>query len=58
MAYFNLHRTKYRDPTGRERLWEQADRTTRPKGGNVDAVGIVAILKNKSHPGKTALEFI
>lgn len=50
-----LHSTKYKDPTGRERLWEQADRTTRPKGGDVDAVGIVAILRDKSYSSRSSL---
>ena len=43
-----LFSIRYADPTGRERLWEAADRTTKPKGSDVDAVGIVAILEDKS----------
>ena len=44
----SLLRTKYTDPTGRQRLWESAERQTRPKGSAVDGVGIVAILEDKS----------
>ncbi|KAL9089486.1 MAG: hypothetical protein Q9159_002526 [Coniocarpon cinnabarinum] len=43
-----MEKIRYKDPTGRERLWEGANRTTKPTGADVDAVGIVAILEDKS----------
>ncbi|KAI9665142.1 MAG: hypothetical protein M1831_002152 [Alyxoria varia] len=43
-----VQRTKYSDPTGRTRLWEQVERTTRQRDTDVDAVGIVALLQDKS----------
>ncbi|KAG9240668.1 NUDIX hydrolase domain-like protein [Calycina marina] len=36
--------TTYTDPTGKIRAWEHAERPTRPKGSEIDGVGIVAIL--------------
>jgi len=43
-------RTTYQDPLGKERTWEHAERPTRPKGSDIDAVGIVAILQK---PGRS-----
>lgn len=40
-----LHRTTYTDPLGKQRTWEHAERRTRPKGSDIDGVGIVAILE-------------
>jgi hypothetical protein len=37
-------RTTYSDPLGTERTWESSERRTRPKGSDIDGVGIVAIL--------------
>jgi hypothetical protein len=37
-------RTTYQDPVGTTRTWEHAYRTTTPKGTDIDAVGVVAIL--------------
>ena len=37
--------TTYEDPTGKTRTWEHAERPTRPKGSEIDGVGIVAILE-------------
>ncbi|KAK4695372.1 ADP-sugar diphosphatase, partial [Lecanoromycetidae sp. Uapishka_2] len=42
--------TTYKDPTGKERTWEHAERPTRPKDSPVDGVGIVAILQKPSGP--------
>ncbi|KAH6705181.1 ADP-ribose pyrophosphatase [Leptodontidium sp. 2 PMI_412] len=43
--------TTYTDPLGTTRTWEHAERPTRPKGSDIDAVGMVAILENESGPG-------
>ncbi|KAG9232273.1 NUDIX hydrolase domain-like protein [Amylocarpus encephaloides] len=40
--------TTYADPLGKERTWEHAERRTRPKGSDIDGVGIVAILGKAS----------
>ncbi|CDR44178.1 CYFA0S14e00496g1_1 [Cyberlindnera fabianii] len=45
-----LERITYKDPAGKERLWECASRTTRPEGSEVDAVAIIAVLKKPSGP--------
>ncbi|MCJ1458854.1 hypothetical protein MMC28_009228 [Mycoblastus sanguinarius] len=42
--------TTYKDPLGKERTWESAERSTRPKDSPVDGVGIVAILQKTSGP--------
>ncbi|KAL2043954.1 hypothetical protein N7G274_003474 [Stereocaulon virgatum] len=42
--------TTYKDPTGKERTWESAERSTRPKNSPIDGVGIVAILQKPSGP--------
>lgn len=42
--------TTYKDPLGKERTWEHAERSTRPKDSPVDGVGIVAILQKASGP--------
>lgn len=36
----------YQDPQGASRVWESAERSTRPTTADVDGVGIVAILTN------------
>ncbi|RAL64858.1 hypothetical protein DID88_001454 [Monilinia fructigena] len=40
----------YRDPQGKVRDWEHAERATRPKSSDVDGVGIVAIIKKETGP--------
>ncbi|KAG4443514.1 hypothetical protein IFR05_000987 [Cadophora sp. M221] len=42
--------TTYTDPLGTTRTWEHAERPTRPKGCDIDAVGMVAILEKESGP--------
>ena len=37
-------RTTYQDPKGTSRIWESAERRTRPATADIDGVGIVAIL--------------
>ena len=41
-------RIKYQDAKGQSRDWESAERTTRPKGSDIDGVGIVAILEKET----------
>ena len=42
--------TTYKDPLGKERNWEHAERSTRPKNSPIDGVGIVAILQKPTGP--------
>ncbi|KAK8132697.1 hypothetical protein PG999_000870 [Apiospora kogelbergensis] len=44
------HRIDYKDARGKQRTWETAERRTRPKGGDIDGVGIVAILEKSTGP--------
>ncbi|KAF4122907.1 ADP-ribose pyrophosphatase [Geosmithia morbida] len=44
--WIKLVQTTYKDPNGTSRLWESAERVTRPKTTDIDGVGIIAILKN------------
>lgn len=43
----------YKDPEGTERLWESAERLTRPEGCDIDAIGVAAILQDPSKPNDT-----
>ncbi|KAH3675860.1 hypothetical protein WICMUC_002430 [Wickerhamomyces mucosus] len=45
-----LSKITYLDPTGKERIWESASRPTRPNGSDIDAVVIIAILKDSKNP--------
>ena len=38
-------RSTYRDPRGKVRDWEHAERSTRPKSSEIDGVGIVAVIQ-------------
>ncbi|KAL8780890.1 MAG: hypothetical protein Q9194_000662 [Teloschistes cf. exilis] len=38
------------DPLGKQRIWEHAERATRPEDSPIDGVGIVAILQRSSGP--------
>lgn len=40
----------YKDPLGKERTWESAERSTRPAASEIDGVGIIAILSKSSGP--------
>jgi hypothetical protein len=44
---FAIYRTTYKDPLGTTRTWESAERRTRPKGSEIDGVGIIALLEKK-----------
>ncbi|OWP07481.1 ADP-ribose pyrophosphatase [Marssonina coronariae] len=43
-------RTTYIDPLGTSRTWEHAERPTRPRSSDIDAVGMVAILETETGP--------
>ncbi|QPG72725.1 hypothetical protein FOA43_000026 [Brettanomyces nanus] len=43
--FIRLSKIKYQGADGKMRDWEMADRTTRPKGMEIDGVGIMAITK-------------
>ena len=43
----------FKDPEGTERVWESAERLTRPRGSDIDAIGVAAILKDPSKPNDT-----
>ncbi|MCJ1418689.1 hypothetical protein MMC32_005039 [Xylographa parallela] len=45
-----LVKITYRDPTGQQRTWESAERSTRPPNSAIDGVGIVAILQTPTGP--------
>jgi len=49
-AWTKLVKTTYSDPNGKTRTWESAERRTRPKGSDIDGVGIVAILEKPTGP--------
>ncbi|KAF4472441.1 ADP-ribose pyrophosphatase [Fusarium albosuccineum] len=42
--WIKLSKITYKDPKNVTRTWESAERRTRPKDGDIDGVGIVAIL--------------
>jgi hypothetical protein len=46
--WIKLLRIDYKDPTGKSRTWESAERLTRPKGGEIDGVGIFAVLEKET----------
>ncbi|KKA26718.1 hypothetical protein TD95_005420, partial [Thielaviopsis punctulata] len=49
-VWTKLVKCTYIDPTGTQRTWESAERTTRPKDCEIDGVGIVAILEKETGP--------
>ncbi|OQV08226.1 NUDIX domain-containing protein [Cladophialophora immunda] len=54
--WITLKKITYEDPAGKQRLWESAERQTRPQNAEVDAVGVVAILDDpKSSKGPSLL---
>ncbi|KAK8074954.1 MutT/nudix family protein [Apiospora hydei] len=48
--WIKLLKIDYEDARGKPRTWETAERRTRPKGGDIDGVGIVAILEKPTGP--------
>ncbi|KAH0537599.1 hypothetical protein FGG08_005631 [Glutinoglossum americanum] len=49
-AWTKLVKTTYKDPNGKLRTWESAERRTRPANSLVDGVGIIAILEKPTGP--------
>jgi ADP-ribose pyrophosphatase len=43
-----LLKISYQDESGTVREWETAERLTRPKGGDIDGVGIFAVLEKET----------
>jgi ADP-ribose pyrophosphatase len=43
-----LKKITWQDPSGKQRIWESAERKTRPSSSEADAVGVVAILNDPS----------
>ncbi|KAI1875715.1 uncharacterized protein JN550_002001 [Neoarthrinium moseri] len=48
--WIRLRKIDYQDPNGTAQTWETAERTTRPKGGEIDGVGIFAVLEKETGP--------
>ena len=48
LRWLKLQQLTYRDAHGRMKKWERAIRTTRPPGGDCDAVQVVALLREGS----------
>ncbi|CAI6337312.1 unnamed protein product [Periconia digitata] len=48
-----LVKITYSDPEGVTRDWEASERLTRPKGSDIDGVGVVAILQDPSKPDQS-----
>ncbi|KAI0798124.1 NUDIX hydrolase domain-like protein, partial [Abortiporus biennis] len=45
--WIKLKKINWEDPTGKQRVWESAERTTTSSGG-IDAVAVLAILRSQS----------
>lgn len=43
-----ISRSTYRDPRGKVRDWEHAERAHRAKSSSVDGVGIVAVIEKET----------
>jgi len=52
--WLKLEKIKWKDQEGKERMWEAANRSTRPKAG-VDSVHILALLHHHSRPVSTII---
>jgi ADP-ribose pyrophosphatase len=46
--WITLKKLKWRDPDGKERLWECAERKTRGSSG-IDAVAVLAVIRSKTN---------
>ncbi|CAL1703886.1 unnamed protein product [Somion occarium] len=55
--WVTLKKLRWRDPEGRERVWESAERTTRGPSG-IDAVAILAILRSEKNTFPTSTVII
>ncbi|WVQ85278.1 hypothetical protein IAT38_007443 [Cryptococcus sp. DSM 104549] len=52
--WLKLEKIKWKDQDGKERMWEVANRSTRPKAG-VDSVHILALLHHPRKPVSTVI---
>ncbi|TYJ55857.1 hypothetical protein B9479_003380 [Cryptococcus floricola] len=52
--WLKLEKINWKDQDGKERAWEVANRSTRPKGG-VDSVHILALLHHPNKPTSTII---
>ena len=50
MQLIKYARITYSDPNGKTRIWESAERSTRPTNSLTDGVGIIAVLEKPSGP--------
>ncbi|KAI9004479.1 NUDIX hydrolase domain-like protein [Hyaloraphidium curvatum] len=50
-----LRKIRFLDAHGKEGVWEAAERTTRPEGGDCDSVAVFALLRRTGHPPATLL---
>ncbi|KAL1860125.1 ADP-ribose diphosphatase [Paecilomyces lecythidis] len=48
--WIRLVKLNYTDPLGVQRVWESAERQSRPKNAHIDAVGIVTLLEKETGP--------
>ncbi|EKM55789.1 uncharacterized protein PHACADRAFT_57095, partial [Phanerochaete carnosa HHB-10118-sp] len=51
--WITLKKIHWTDPTGKERVWESAERTTRGSSG-IDAVAVLAILRSETNKFPTS----
>ncbi|RYP40569.1 hypothetical protein DL767_001569 [Monosporascus sp. MG133] len=49
-VWTKLVKIEYRDPKGKSRLWESAERRTRPQNSDIDGVGILAVVEKPTGP--------
>ncbi|RYP55160.1 hypothetical protein DL768_000154 [Monosporascus sp. mg162] len=49
-VWTKLVKIEYRDPKGKTRLWESAERRTRPQNSDIDGVGILAVVEKPTGP--------
>ncbi|RYP87176.1 hypothetical protein DL770_004827 [Monosporascus sp. CRB-9-2] len=49
-VWTKLVKIEYRDPKGKSRLWESAERRTRPRNSAIDGVGILAVVEKPTGP--------
>lgn len=55
--WVTLKKIHWADPTGKERVWESAERTTRGSSG-IDAVAVLAILRSETNKFPTSTVII
>ncbi|GJE97054.1 NUDIX hydrolase [Phanerochaete sordida] len=55
--WVTLKKLRWADPTGKERVWESAERTTRGSSG-IDAVAVLAVLRSETNKFPTSTVII